>query len=47
VINGCLDISLYDSGDRRSKLVGGLQKLKNNFFCHRCGTGGVRLEYGG
>jgi hypothetical protein len=29
VINGCLDISSCEAGDRRFKLVGGLQKLKN------------------
>jgi hypothetical protein len=32
---------------RRFMLVRGLQILKNGFFCHRCGTGGVRLKYGG
>jgi hypothetical protein len=47
VINGCLDISSCEVGDRRFKLVGGLQKLKNGFFCHRCGAGEVRLKYGG
>jgi hypothetical protein len=47
VINGCLDISSYEAGDRSFKLVGGLQEFKNGFFRHRCGTGGVRLKYGG
>jgi hypothetical protein len=32
VINGCLDISSCEEGDRRFKLVGGHQKLKNCFF---------------
>jgi hypothetical protein len=47
VINGCLDISSCEAGDRRLKLVRDLQKLKNGFFCHGGGIGGVRLEYGG
>jgi hypothetical protein len=34
-------------GDRGFKLVGDLQKLKNGFFCHWCGTGRVGLKYGG
>jgi hypothetical protein len=29
VINGCLEISTREEGDRRFKLVGGLQKWKN------------------
>jgi hypothetical protein len=47
VINGRLDIRSCEAGDRRFKLVRGPQKLKNGFFCHRCGTGGVRLKCGG
>jgi hypothetical protein len=45
-INGGLDISSYEAGDRRFKLVERLQEL-NGFFCQRWGTGGVRLKYGG
>jgi hypothetical protein len=47
VINGCLDISSCEAGDRRLKLVGDLHKLKIGFSYHKCGTGGVRLKYGG
>jgi hypothetical protein len=39
--------SSCEGGYRRFKLVRGLQKLKNGFFFHRCGIGGVRLKYGG
>jgi hypothetical protein len=47
VINGCLDICSCEAGDRPFKPVGGFQELKNGFFCHMCGTGRVRLKYGG
>jgi hypothetical protein len=46
VIKGCLDITLCETGYRQFKLLEGFQELKNGFFCHRCGTGGIRLKYG-
>jgi hypothetical protein len=43
-VDGCLNFSSCEAGDRQVQLIGGLQKLKKVFV--RCGdrTRGVRLK---